>query len=218
MKRRTHCFFVVVLVILSVSAAVYAGTVGDINADGDVGLEEVIHALQVMAGLKPETTVEECITCSGTPNGTRWCDNGDGTVKDMTTGLIWLKKADWGGQRDWRDTASFDDAHTRAGILEPGAANADLSDGSEYGEWRLPTFDELLHLATGTEAVRSNNQRAFTGASDGYYWTSTTSENDPFCGDPLGCAMTIRIYTSYTTYSAAKSYSYGRVWPVRSGN
>ena len=30
-------------------------------------------------------------TCTGTMNGTRWCDNGNGTVRDMTTGLIWLK-------------------------------------------------------------------------------------------------------------------------------
>ena len=26
-------------------------------------------------------------TCNGTLNGTRWCDNGDGTVTDLTTGL-----------------------------------------------------------------------------------------------------------------------------------
>jgi len=33
-------------------------------------------------------TYEAAATCSGTPNGTRWCDNGNGTVTDMTTGLV----------------------------------------------------------------------------------------------------------------------------------
>ncbi len=33
------------------------------------------------------------LTCKGTIVGTRWCDQENGTVKDMTTGLIWLKNA-----------------------------------------------------------------------------------------------------------------------------
>ena len=38
------------------------------------------------------------VRCEGTlSTGGRWCDQGDGTVKDMTNGLVWLKKADWGG-------------------------------------------------------------------------------------------------------------------------
>ncbi|QEM67302.1 hypothetical protein FO488_03460 [Geobacter sp. FeAm09] len=38
--------------------------------------------------------VTAAYSCSGTlsPLG-RWCDNGDGTVRDMTTGLLWLKNA-----------------------------------------------------------------------------------------------------------------------------
>ncbi|MBF0524939.1 MAG: hypothetical protein HQK56_07565 [Deltaproteobacteria bacterium] len=40
-----------------------------------------------------------CVACNGTlsPQG-RWCDNGNGTVTDMSTGLIWLKDASWGGK------------------------------------------------------------------------------------------------------------------------
>jgi hypothetical protein len=41
-------------------------------------------------------------TCSGTlSSGGRWCDNGNGTVTDMTTGLIWLKNATCGGMKTW---------------------------------------------------------------------------------------------------------------------
>ena len=32
-----------------------------------------------------------CCECLGTLNGTRWCDNEDGTVTDLSTCLVWLK-------------------------------------------------------------------------------------------------------------------------------
>ena len=42
--------------------------------------------------------------CTGTLNGTRWCDNGDGTVTDLTTGLVWLKDATCVGQWSWYES------------------------------------------------------------------------------------------------------------------
>ena len=94
-------------------------------------------------------------TCTGTltPLG-RWCDNGNGTIRDMTTGLIWLKKADWGGQRRfWESTQSAWTAHDMAALLHDGSSLANLSDGSVVGDWRLPTLTELKTLTSGTEAV-----------------------------------------------------------------
>lgn len=66
--------------------------------------------------------IEDGITCSGTLVGTRWCDNGDQTVTDMTTGLVWLKHADWGGTMPWRSNTPGDlnDANSRAAILRNG--------------------------------------------------------------------------------------------------
>ena len=76
---------------------------------------------------------------------TRFMDNGDGTVTDLTTCLVWLQKADWGGAKPWEDcTTSHDDAHSRAGILISGTVGANLSDGSVEGDWRLPTKTELV--------------------------------------------------------------------------
>ncbi len=46
-------------------------------------------------GQRTGTFVNVTIGCIGTLNGTRWCDQGDGTVKDMTTGLVWFKDAGW---------------------------------------------------------------------------------------------------------------------------
>lgn len=30
--------------------------------------------------------------CRGTVVGSRWCDQGDGAVKDLTTGRIWIQR------------------------------------------------------------------------------------------------------------------------------
>jgi len=97
---------------------------------------------------------ERCfIRCEGTLSAEgRWCDNGDGTVKDMTTGLVWHKDAGWGGLKPWRDPSVYtptgleDDAHTLAGILSAGVSGAGLSDGSVVGVWRLPTKSELIGI------------------------------------------------------------------------
>jgi hypothetical protein len=150
--------------------------------------------------------------CSGTLNGTRWCDNGDGTVTDLTTCLVWLKKADWGGKKVWTWRGDYyypDDAHTRAGILAAGTAGADLSDGSSVGDWRLPTKTELYQLTHGTEAVSYGSPRAFTGVLEVFYWSSTV---DP---DRCYCAYSVHLRDGHRgAYGKACAWS---VWPVRAG-
>jgi hypothetical protein len=157
----------------------------------------------------------KCITCDGTLSaGGRWCDQGDGTVKDMTTGLVWLQKADWGGLKKWRcadsDIDPYDDAHTRAGILKAGTAGANLSDESVEGDWRLPTKKELDGLVKGTEAVHSVTPQAFTNVQTVVYWSSTT------VASLTNYAWVVYIYNGNKLYSN-KDYPF-YVWPVRSGN
>jgi hypothetical protein len=146
-------------------------------------------------------------TCSGTLNGTRWCDNEDGTVMDMTTGLIWLKKADWGGQKQWEGNSN-DNAHVRAGILKAGTTGANLSDSSVEGDWRLPTKTELVGITTGTESVSSSSMRAFSGVQPSNYWMATTD------ADNIGNAWNVNL-TGDPEISRLKSNPY-YVWPVRS--
>ena len=119
-------------------------------------------------------------TCTGTLTPlARWCDNGNGTIRDMTTGLIWLKKADWGGQkRFWESTKTVWTAHDQAALLHEGSSLANLSDGSVVGDWRLPTLTEVKALTSGTEAVSSSNPRGFTGIGSAY-WSSTADSNIP---------------------------------------
>ena len=164
---------------------------------------------------------ERCITCEGTLSaGGRWCDNGDGTVKDITTGLVWLRNADWGGKKPWRNSSTdcssptytcYDDAHTRAGLLEAGSANANLSDDSVVGDWRLPTKSELEGIVKGNEYVRSLNMRMFTGVQPDAYWSSTTYVAN------TAYAWYVYLYNG-SVYHVHKAYYGYYVWPVRSDN
>jgi len=68
----------------------------------------------------------------------RFIDQGDGTVRDNLTGLIWLKEADCFGMPPWGQALSF------ANGLASGQCW--LSDGSHAGDWRLPNREELESL------------------------------------------------------------------------
>ena len=65
-------------------------------------------------------------------------DNGDGTVKDNLTGLIWLQWANCFGLRNWSTAVS--DANTLAD------GTCGLMDGSMASDWRLPNVRELQSL------------------------------------------------------------------------
>jgi hypothetical protein len=146
----------------------------------------------------------------------RWCDNGDGTVTDLTTCLVWLQKADWGGLKKWEDcSAAHDDARTRAGILYDGLPSGDagLSDGSVAGDWRLPTKEELDGLVNGTPLLRCTSGPCdlygFTGVQSNDYWSSTT-----FAFFTEG-AWVVSMFDG-NVFAPNKAFT-RYVWPVRGG-
>ena len=152
--------------------------------------------------------------CSGTlsPLG-RWCDQGDGTVKDMTTGLVWLKDVGWGGQKVWADCTTWDDAHTRTGTLYAGIPGAGLSDGSIVGDWRLPTLRELVDITrVGDEQIRYNEMYFFIGGlgiPTQAFWTSSMLQNN---NDLATC-----VHGDSSYGGCDKQFSF-YVWPVRDSN
>ena len=143
------------------------------------------------------------VSCEGKLDGTRWCDNQNGTVTDLTTGLIWLKKADWGGKYTWHK------AFERASSLKHHAEGADLHDHSKEGDWRLPTRSELEGLANGNEAVRSNSMRAFSGVQPDDYWSSSAYSDDTYF------AWSVHLEYGFVSTSGKPASYY--VWPVRGG-
>jgi hypothetical protein len=67
-----------------------------------------------------------------------YTDNGDGTVTDNITGLMWVKSPDMNGDGEIlaEDKMSYEDA----------LASAESFDLGGYGDWRVPTIKEMYSL------------------------------------------------------------------------
>ena len=144
----------------------------------------------------------------------RFTDNGDGTVTDNLTGLIWLRNANcFGERRDWSAALSACNG------LASGSCG--LTDGSSAGDWRLPSVKELhtlIHWGFSDPAVPNtagtgkwSEGDPFTGVQSSYYWS-----RDKY-GDSLAYGREAqRVDMGYVGYDDATKPGY--VWPVRGGN
>ena len=102
----------------------------------------------------------------------RFTDNGDGTVKDNLTGLIWLQLANCLTQQPWAAALSA------ANIL--GHGSCDLTDSSVAGDWRLPNVKELQSLIDFSEASPAlPSGHPFSSVATTLYWSSTTKVQNP---------------------------------------
>jgi hypothetical protein len=180
----------------------YSGSKTATASDSNLTAENIKKDVEIFG---VTGTYEAGPTCSDSTS-TRWCDNNNGTVTDMTTGLIWLQKADWGGKKQWDGN---NNAHVRAGILKAGTSGAELSDSSEEGDWRLPTKKELVGITIGTDRVSNNNMGAFSGVQTNYYWSSSI----PAYRTPKVWCVSL---SNGGVFSANKTNTF-YVWPVRGG-
>ena len=103
---------------------------------------------------------------------TRFVDNGDGTVTDELTGLLWLKNAGCMAPTNW--TAAMAEAQQ----LASGACG--LSDGSKAGQWRVPNVWEMESIIDESAAAPALTVGSpFVNVTGGGYWTSTSIFNNP---------------------------------------
>jgi hypothetical protein len=138
----------------------------------------------------------------------RFTDNGDGTVSDHLTGLVWLQSA------GCFTPALFAAALTDVNQLASGACG--LSDGSKPGDWRLPNLNELesmIDVSRSNPALPAGSP--FTNVSNGIYWSSTSYFGGQ-AGSPT--AWTIRLgdgryMNDYV--SNIKATSNNAVWAVK---
>lgn len=94
---------------------------------------------------------------SGLPNPASYTDNGDGTVLDNVTKLVWQKTVTSAQAYSWCDAIDYCATLTLAGRT-----------------WRLPTRIELLSLVDFTRTSPAINTTAFPGTPGSkYYWTSS---------------------------------------------
>jgi quinol monooxygenase YgiN len=132
----------------------------------------------------------------------RFKDNGDGTVRDLLTDLVWLKDADAFGEVTWEE------AVWKARRLSHGSKG--LTDHSAKGDWRLANIRELLSLIDYGQAnpiLPRDFDKSFTNVKSAIYWTSTTLTPAP----RLAWMMTLGIGPTVFVVKDAPA----RMWPVR---
>ena len=133
----------------------------------------------------------------------RFTDNGDGTVTDNLTGLIWLKNANCFDLRSWSD------ALTDSNNLSQGSCG--LIDSSVAGNWRLPNVKELHSLIDfGRYDPALPAGHPFTNVQSSYYWSATTYAHD------TNNAWGVSMYNGNVSTNGKPNSGY--VWPVRGGN
>ena len=82
--------------------------------------------------------------------------NGDGTVTDTVTGLMWQQATD--GSMNWEAAISHCEALSLAG----------------YDDWRLPNRRELRSIVDYSRYNPAIDTAVFPGTVSFYYWSSTT--------------------------------------------
>jgi hypothetical protein len=133
----------------------------------------------------------------------RFTDNGDGTVRDHLTGLIWLKNANCFGAKIWHD------ALNASNNLATGQCG--LSDGSSPGDWHLSNVRELQSLIDyGNYNPALPTGHPFSNVQSSFYWSSTTYANGP--------SNAWLVYMSLGHVSNDHKDNPNYVWPVRSDN
>ena len=152
----------------------------------------------------------------------RFTDNGNGTVKDNLTGMIWLKNANctsfYSGDSTGQNYRSWNNSLTAANSLT--SSYCGLTDGSITGDWRLPNkkeLESLIHHGVWFPAVPNTvgtgqwtEGDPFIGLQSNLYWSSTTVETSP------GIAWFVNMGGGRPS-NTEKTSEYW-MWPVRGGN
>lgn len=106
-------------------------------------------------------------TCNGMlSSGGRWCDQGDGTIKDMTTTLVWLKDVSCDQLNGW-----WRSVIQTISYLENGKCG--LTDGSVQDDWRMPFLSEYTELHSGIEPISYNDFQLFSVTGEPDFWTAS---------------------------------------------
>ncbi len=134
--------------------------------------------------------------------GPRFTDNGDGTVTDNLTGLMWSKNANlYNSLKTWQYAIDY------VNSLTLGSNGC----GTSYTDWRLPNRFELESLlCLGNYGPALPTGHPFSNVQSNYYWSSTTHAED------TNHAWHVNMSSGNVFNSGKVTVSY--VWPVRSAN
>ena len=145
------------------------------------------------------------------PAWAAFTDNGDGTITDTSTGLVWDKCSRgqvWNNTTPPGTCTGAASPHDWAAALaEATAANTASHRG--HADWRLPNRTELESLVKIDASAPAIDGTVFPATATAWYWTSTTYAPDP------AFAWVVNFSNGYTV--AYYKIDIGRVRLVRSG-
>jgi hypothetical protein len=121
-----------------------------------------------------------------------YVDNGDGTVSDTSTGLMWQQETP-DNTMTWDQALSYCENLPLAG----------------YADWRLPSKKELRNLVDYSRYNPAINTMYFPDTFSSFYWSSTTSAYSTYA------AWGEFFYDGYDFSSYKSNYNYIRA--VRGG-
>jgi hypothetical protein len=127
---------------------------------------------------------------SGSSN--RFVDNGNGSVTDRSTGLMWQKVAS-SSPLKW----------------EAALADAESLSLAGYDDWRMPTAKELQSIVDYSLWGPSINETFFPGTLSNHYWSSTTYA--------YGTSIAWRVYFNLGNVGPEYKSSTSYVRAVRAG-
>jgi hypothetical protein len=189
---------------------------GNFDCDGDVDgtdaaiFKEDFGRTVFKNPCPPCTPVTTTVTT--TIPGPRFTDNGNGTVTDNHSGLVWLNHPLCDDLNDSGTGLNWYDATALAASLADG--NCGLTDDSVAGDWRLPTKEEweAFVCAESQEPALCNIQGIEQWLPGDVfdvvqYWTDTPVESS------TDSSWTILISPGIMFIARNSSTNY--VWPVR---
>jgi hypothetical protein len=136
----------------------------------------------------------------------RFTDNGDGTITDELTDLMWLKDGECLGQGIWQGEAyhAIDTLN-----LDPWSLGCQDYTTQKYHDWRLPNVNELESLFNAAQSNTATwlSSVGFIDVQPSEYWTSTTYAQD------TRYAWFVNMWTGFVEPGEKRFYQ--RVWAVR---
>lgn len=135
----------------------------------------------------------------------RFTLNGDGTVTDNLTGLIWLQDANCFGEVTWIS------APAQVASLNSGSVTTCANyTAATFDDWRVPNVRELASLIDyGRYTPCLPTGHPFVAVQADYYWTSSTDVKNT----GYGWGMSFDDGLASTLFKPGYNY----VWPVRGG-
>jgi hypothetical protein len=151
----------------------------------------------------------------------RFLDNGDGTVTDMLTGLMWLKDANCAGTIGHHPNETVDGSMDWVPALDfVTGINTGIYDISpcasytgEYSDWHVPNINEMesmVHAGAADPGAWLNGQ-GFVNVQSAIYWSSTHATS------PTSTNYAWVVNLDTTRVRGRRKSDPRFVWPVRAG-